>query len=342
MSELGEPVLRNDHGPIIADPRSASMTRVPVRLAAALVAVLALLLAGCGSGGDEPAPGAAAPGFPVTVPHAFGQTTIPDRPARVVTVGYNDADFVLSLGVVPVGVRDFIGSFDETTRPWAQQALNGARPEMVGGNEIDIEKVASLQPDLILGVYSYMDRATYDRLSQIAPTVADPVENVAAPWQEQTRITANALGVPERGQQVVGDVERRFADARTANPQFAGKNIAVALVASGEYNLLGQDDARTQLFSGLGLAVDPTTQTLSSEQLGQLDKQGIAVLGVPPQTALANPVFANLAAVRENRVAYVGDEASPVAGALGFSSPLSLPYALDQVTPELARVYGTP
>lgn len=316
------------------------MSRVPVRLAAALAAVLALLLAGCGSGEDEPAPGAAAPGFPVTIPHAFGQTTIPDRPARVVTVGYNDADFALALGTVPVGVRDFIGAFDETTRPWAQQQLGGQQPPQVGGNEIDIEKVASLQPDLILGVYSYMDRATYDRLSQIAPTVADPTEGVAAPWQEQTRITARALGVPEQGEQVVGDVERRFADARTANPQFAGKSIGVALVASGEFNILGQDDARSQLFSGLGLAVDPTTQTLSSEQLGQLDKQGVAVLGVPPQDALSNPVFANLPAVRENRVAYVGAEDSPVAGALGFSSPLSLPYALDQVTPELARVYG--
>ncbi|GLZ47946.1 ABC transporter substrate-binding protein [Actinomycetospora sp. NBRC 106375] len=313
------------------------------RLLGALAAVLALVLAGCGGGGDEQGSGgsAPAPGFPVTIPHAFGQTTVPTKPTRVVTVGYNDADFALALGTVPVGVRDFIGAFDETTRPWAQQALNGARPEMVGGNEIDIEKVASLQPDLILGVYSYMDRATYDRLSQIAPTVADPVENVAAPWQEQTRITARALGVPERGEQVVGDVERRFADARTANPQFAGKNIAVALVASGEYNLLGRDDARTQVFTGLGLGVQETTETLSTEQLGRLDQQGVAVLGVPPQVALSNPLFANLGAVRANRVAFLGDEASPVAGALGFSSPLSLPYALDQITPELARVYGT-
>ncbi|WP_345419810.1 iron-siderophore ABC transporter substrate-binding protein [Actinomycetospora chlora] len=318
------------------------MSRVPVRFAAALAAVLALLLAGCGSGGSEAPAAGPTPGFPVTVQHAFGQTTIPTRPQRVVTVGYNDADFALALGVVPVGVRDFIGAFDETTRPWAQQALNGARPEMVGGNEIDIEKVASLQPDLILGVYSYMDRATYDRLSQIAPTVADPVENVAAPWQEQTRITARALGVPERGEQVVGDVERRFADARAANPQLAGKSIAVALVASGEYNLLGRDDARTQLFTGLGLGVQETTETLSTEQLGRLDQQGVAVLGVPPQTVLANPLFANLGAVRADRVAFLGDEASPVAGALGFSSPLSLPFALDQVTPELARVYGTP
>ncbi|GAA4918395.1 iron complex transport system substrate-binding protein [Actinomycetospora succinea] len=313
-----------------------------VRFAAALAAVLALLLAGCGSSEQEAPQGAAAPGFPVTIPHAYGQTTIPDRPARVVTVGYNDSDFVLALGVVPVGVRQSIGAFDSSTRPWAQQALNGQRPEVVGGNELDIEKIASLQPDVIIGLYSYMDQATYDRLSQIAPTLADPVKDVAAPWQEQTRITGRALGVPERAEQAVADVERRFTDARDANPQFAGKNVSVTLVASNEFISLGKDDLRTQAFAGLGLGVPPTTQTLSSEQIGQLDAQGIAVVGVPPATALANPVFANLGATRANRVAFLGEESSPVAGALGFSSPLSLPYLIDQITPELARVYSQP
>ncbi|MDD7933608.1 iron-siderophore ABC transporter substrate-binding protein [Actinomycetospora straminea] len=317
------------------------MTRLAPRLLGALAAVLALVLAGCGSGGDQQAAAPAAPGFPVTIGHAYGQTTIPDRPQRVVTVGYNDADFVLALGVVPVGVRQSIGAFDSATRPWAQQALNGQRPEVVGSDELDIERIASLQPDVIIGLYSYMDQATYDRLSQIAPTLADPVKDVAAPWQEQTRITGRALGVPERAEQAVADVERRFADARTANPQFAGKNVSVTLVAASEFYSLGRDDLRTQVFTGLGLGVPPTTETLSSELIGRLDAQGIAVVGVPPQVALGNPVFANLGATRADRVAFLGEESSPVAGALGFSSPLSLPYLLDQITPELARVYAT-
>lgn len=315
---------------------------VRLRFAAALAAVLALLLAGCGSGGEEQAQGPVAPGFPVTINHSLGQTTIPDRPARVVTVGYNDSDFVLALGVVPVGVRQSIGAFDSATRPWAQQALGGQQPEVVGSNELDIERIAALAPDVIIGLYSYMDQATYDRLSQIAPTLADPTKDIAAPWQEQTRITARALGVPERGEQAVADVERRFADARAANPQFAGKNASVTLVAANEFISLGRDDLRTQAFTGLGLGVPQTTETLSSENIGRLDAQGIAVVGVPPQTALANPVFANLGATRANRVAFLGEESSPVAGALGFSSPLSLPYLIDQITPELARVYTTP
>lgn len=319
------------------------------RLAAPLLAVLAALclaLSGCGggseSGGGSGAAAAPTAGFPVTVPHAFGSTTIPAKPTRVVTVGYNDADFALALGTVPVGVRDFTGAFDETTRPWAQQALGGARPEQVGGSEIDVEKVASLRPDLILGVYSFMERATYDRLSQIAPTIADPTEGGARPatWQEQTKITGQALGESARADQVVAGVEQRFADARTANPQFAGKSVAVDLVASGETNLLGADDLRTQAFRGLGLTIDPASQALSSEQLTALNKDAIAVVGVDEPQVLANPVFANLPPVRAGKVVYLGNEASAFAGALGFSSPLSLPFALDQMVPPLARAYA--
>lgn len=309
-------------------PRLASR-----RVGAALAAVLAacLVLAGCSGGAESAAAGS------VTVRHAFGETTVPAAPRRVVAVGFNDADFMLALGVVPVGVRDFVGAFDETTRPWAQQALGGARPEQVGGQEVDIEKVAALRPDVIIGLYSFMDRATYDTLSRIAPTVADPNPGgVPAPsWQEQTRLTGTILGRTQQAEGVVRSVERRFADERAQNPAFAGKSLAVDLVAGNEHNKLGTDDLRTQLFTGLGLNVGPTTETLSTEQLSRLDGDGVAVLGVGPAALAGTPTFQNLRAVRDGRVAYLGDEASPVAGALGFGSPLSLPYALDQVVPQL-------
>lgn len=318
-------------------PPSARPRLAPRRVGALLATVLTacLVLVGC-SGGSEPAGSGS-----VTVRHAFGETTVPAAPQRVVAVGFNDADFVLALGVVPVGVRDFVGAFDEGGRPWAQQALGGARPELVGGQEVDIEKVAALRPDVIIGLYSFMDRATYDILSRIAPTVADPNPGgVPAPsWQEQTRLTGTILGRTQQAEEVVRGVEQRFADARTRNPAFAGKNLAVDLVAAGEHNKLGTDDLRTQLFTGLGLNVGPTTETLSTEQLSRLDGDAVAVLGVGPQALAGTPTFRTLGAVRDGRVAYLGEEASPVAGALGFGSPLSLPYALEQVVPQLRGVY---
>ncbi len=46
---------------------------------------------------------AAAQEFPVTVDHAFGQTTIEARPTRVASVGWANHEVPLALGIVPVG-----------------------------------------------------------------------------------------------------------------------------------------------------------------------------------------------------------------------------------------------
>lgn len=47
------------------------------------------------------------------------------------------------------------------------------------------------------------------------------------------------------------------------------------------------------------------------------------------------PLFQRLDAVREGRVIYM-DVDGDFANALGFSSPLSIPFALDQAVPQLA------
>ncbi|NMH96262.1 iron-siderophore ABC transporter substrate-binding protein [Pseudonocardia acidicola] len=315
------------------------------RFARALGAAALVIAAVAGCGNREapsPAAGDAAPGaFPVTITHSFGETTIPAEPKRVVAVGFNEADFVLALGVVPVGVRDFIGEFPEQTRPWAQAALGGATPEVVGGNEIDIEKVAALKPDLIMGVYSFMDQSTYQTLSKIAPTVpALTGDGAAATWQEQTRVTGKALGRASRAEEVIAATEKKFADTRAAHPEFAGKTMALDFIVEGTAYKLGTDDLRAQTFSSLGFDVGATTETLSDERLSELDKDVLVVVGVPKQALTDNQVFQNLKAVRENRVVYLGDYGTEFSGAIGFGSPLSLPYAIDIVAPQLASALG--
>src|SRR3712207_2799403 len=87
------------------------------------LAVLALsgALAACGGPEDDGSapvvgPSASSGAFPVTIGNAFGTTEIPAEPQRVVTVGFNDQDFVLALGVTPVGERENLGEYDATTR----------------------------------------------------------------------------------------------------------------------------------------------------------------------------------------------------------------------------------
>ena len=166
---------------------------------------------------------------------------------------------------------------------------------------------------------------------------------MSATWQEQTRITGRALGLTDRAEQVVADTEQRFADARAANPEFAGKTLAVDLLVGNETYALGTDDLRTQLFTGLGFTLPATSVALSRELFGELDRDVLAVIGQSRAAAEADPQLAALGAVRDGRVAYLGDYTTPFAGAVGFGSPLSLPYALDGAVPALrSAVGGTP
>ncbi|MFC5946932.1 ABC transporter substrate-binding protein [Pseudonocardia lutea] len=323
--------------------RRAGRTALRALAAAALTALVA---AACSSPPQAPSTTAPSPSaaarnaFPVTLTHAYGETTIPVEPTRVVTIGFNEGDFALALGVVPLAEREFFGGFDWQNRPWATQAKNGAQPVALASSELPLETIAGLKPDLILGVYSYIDQPTYERLSAIAPTVAPPTpsgEGAAATWQEQTRITGRALGRSDRAEQVIAETEQKLEDA--AAPSFAGKKLAMDFMVDPTPYKLGTDDLRAQLFTGLGFDVPATTETLSPETLTPLDQDVIVSLG-RTQAQYDSPVFQNLDAVKQGRVVNMGGYTTPFAGALGYSSPLSLPYAADMVAPRLTEVLG--
>ena len=57
--------------------------------------------------------------FPVTIEHAFGETTIEEEPTRVATLGWTDQDHALALGVVPVGATKLTwGGNDAGSSDW--------------------------------------------------------------------------------------------------------------------------------------------------------------------------------------------------------------------------------
>ncbi|MET0460600.1 MAG: iron-siderophore ABC transporter substrate-binding protein, partial [Ilumatobacteraceae bacterium] len=58
--------------------------------------------------------------YPLTVTHAYGTSTFPARPERVVTLGYGDEDPVAALGVTPVGALDYDSG---SLSPWLTEAL---------------------------------------------------------------------------------------------------------------------------------------------------------------------------------------------------------------------------
>jgi iron complex transport system substrate-binding protein len=155
------------------------------------------------------ASGEASAGFPLTLEHKYGSTTIEAVPERIVTVGLLEQDPLLALGVTPVGTTEWFGGYPGSIWPWAQPLLGDTVPTSVGdATAVDAERIAALDPDVILALYSGLTQEQYDQLSGIAPTVAQPAEYVdyGIPWQELTRTVGAIVGKAAEADALVSDV----------------------------------------------------------------------------------------------------------------------------------------
>lgn len=315
------------------------------RRLACVVAVLALTLAGCGAG-DTPPPdsppdaGASAGGFPVTVEHSLGSTTIEREPSRIVTLGATDADIVLALGVEPVGIRSPYG-FERGVGPWAEDELTGS--PTVLGREIDYETVAALEPDLIVNVFADGEQAAHDILTRIAPTVALPsgARPFAPTWQDSTRLIAQSLGRPADGERLVEGTEDYLAIVAAANPEYAGATLTYLDVQAGQAYVGSQDATAVELMGELGfqsvpfvrdLSPDRTQNLVSPELISEVDADVLLVYSIgstDEEAVTSTPGLADLDAVRDDRTYFLPD--------LSLSAPsvLSIPYGIDALVPFL-------
>ncbi|MDJ0394587.1 ABC transporter substrate-binding protein [Rhodococcus sp. G-MC3] len=277
--------------------------------------------------------------LPVTISHSFGETTIESEPSRVVTIGFNEQDFALALGVKPVATRGNL-SYDYRQRPWAQEALGGTEIPEVGTDELNLEQIAQAGPDLILGPYSFIEQGQYDQLSAMAPTIADIGgygDVPAATWQQEFDVIGKALGKEQEAVDQTAKLEQKFETTQTANPQFAGKSLTLAFVmADGSYLLLGKDDIRALFFTDLGFDIPEASETIGPEGLTQRDTDVLVIAGQDRVQLNSNPLFAQLPVVAEDRTVYIGSFSEDLPSALGYSSPLSLNYAIDGFAPLLA------
>ncbi|MEU3960375.1 iron-siderophore ABC transporter substrate-binding protein [Streptomyces buecherae] len=337
----------------LAGPRR----RIAAALSAAALGVT--LLAGCGS--DTPdkesdaGPAAGGGTFPVTVEHAFGSTEITKAPRRVVTVGYTDDQAVLALGVKPVGMVDQYPnpagkSPDINTQwPWVKDKWGDTRPEVImenGDSGPNYEKIASLRPDLIIAVYSEIDKAAYDKLSSIARTVArtkGEKEPFSAPWQDNAVHIAKALGKEDEGAKLVRGIEGKLSAAKKAHPEFANQKAVVLSWYKDSVAPFTSTDVRGRLVTGAGftyqteidkIAGGSFSTELSPERIDLVNVDRVFVINDRADTEALSKfkLFANLPAVKQNKVSYLLDSEGPAVGAaMSQGTLLSLPYAIDEL-----------
>src|SRR3954464_6666247 len=147
---------------------SWSRTRVVGAITTVLLATTTL--AACGTDGDKQAEGSAGStqsGFPVTLKNTFGETTITQKPERIVTLGWNAQDVVYALGELPVGMpRVTYGPTPAGVSAWDADRFDAAKTTLLDtADGYPFEKIAALRPDVILAPYEGFDATVCKTLS---------------------------------------------------------------------------------------------------------------------------------------------------------------------------------
>lgn len=284
--------------------------------------------------------------FPVSITGALGTAEVPEKPERIVALTWTDADIVFSLGVTPISVEE--AQTDSGYQPWFEDAATDLPPVWEGtdGN-VSVEEIAALNPDLIVATKSFGLDELYDQLSQVAPVVHFADTPSSETWQRATTTVASALGVPEKGEQVVADTEAHIADAATKYSALEDKTFTFFVGPTGDsvYVVNSPQDAGASFLDQLGMkptefatsqpvSTIPGRAQISYELLSQTDADIVLATGRTGavDALAAQPAVQALPAVA--RGAFV--PLSPTqAQSIAFPSPLSLDWALDEIVPQL-------
>lgn len=336
----------------IAGSRSLRQIALPLIALAAIALLLGVVPIAAQSASDAET---ASSSFPVVIEHKFGVTVVPEEPKRVVSIGYHDHEYLLAVGVVPVALRYNYGDYPYGVFPWGQHLLGDAKPELlhVPAGELDYEAIAAWRPDLISAVHSGITQEEYERLSRIAPTIAQTDEYIdfGMPWQEQALMIGTAVGRREAAEEAVAAVEAYFEAVRREHPEFAGKKVVLAVWRQdGQIGLLAEQDLRTRVFTDLGFELPESFVNLfgdrfytfiSLEQIRMLDDADLVVWNqmawsIGRKAIEEHPLYRSLRVAREGRHIFLE---GVVDDALQYSTVLSLPYLLDQIVPMLEEIF---
>lgn len=322
-----------------------------MRLAGAAAAVgVAAVSPGCSS--SKPAQGTGAGGS-VTVSHLFGQTVIKEPPTRVVSAGYTEQDDLLAVGVVPIAVTNWFGDQPFAVWPWAQPKLGSARPVVLNlDNGIPVDQIAALKPDLIVAVNAGLDADTYQKLSAIAPTLAQSDGDAFfEPWKEQATAIAQAVFQADQMKSLIDAVDKQFVAIAQKYPQWQAKKALLMQGRLFQGTVVATTAGwRTDFLNQMGLVVADSIKPFVSDHRAVIPRDQIkAVLdsadvliwtteSPDDQNALlADPEVAASRATAQSRHIFTTKDQ---AGAIAFSSPLSYPVVADQLPPQISKILG--
>lgn len=210
--------------------------------------------------------------------HILGNACVPENPQRVVALEWTYVEDLLALGLQPVGVADIAGYNNWVKIP---VSLDESVVDIGTRQEPNLEAIAALNPDLIIGV-AFRLTENYDELSAIAPTLVFnpyPEDLTFSQYDEMTttlETIATALNREAEAEQVLAQVQDTYDRAHAAL-EAAGRAGESFILAQGwttdsvaTFRLFTDNALATQVLEQIGLenAWDDAPQLYGYTQLG--------------------------------------------------------------------------
>jgi len=274
------------------------------------------------------------------ITHAMGTTDVPDAPKRIVVLTNEGTEALLAIGVTPVGaVESWNGN------PWYGylMPMMGEASFLGAESAVDLEAIAALAPDLILGS-KVRQEAIYEQLSAIAPTVM--TETLGAVWQENLAVYADAVGKPAEGAKALADFAGRIESLRGLLGDAVNQDISLVRISPARTRMYLKASFSGAIIDAIGFGrpaaqdKDGFAEDLTKERIPELGADRIFYFSPGVDDAegeanladwLADPLWQNLDAVKAEKALRVDDSVWIAAGGI---------YAANAVLDDIEAVYG--
>lgn len=322
---------------------------LPRRTAAAVVLVLSLVLAACGSSKNAPETSSPAPtdadaaaDGAIELESLEGTITLDEPATEIVSIQWSHTEDLLALGIKPVGVADIDGY-----RTWvrAEPTIPDGVTDIGDRDAPSIERIRGLAPDLIIAGED-ADPDALDTMRTITTVLV--LDDYADDRPEFDTMKANfrtiakATGRETEAEQVLEDLDAKIAEGRAALDEVDLSTRSVVLsqgdgsVESPLFRLFTGESQVIQIMEQLGLenGWDGPDEgygfnTVSMEALTEIEDAWFLTV-VQPEDLEAfldrfaeNPLWTSLSFVEDERVRALGGDV------WFFGGPLSADYLVD-------------
>lgn len=228
----------------------------------ALLTVLALFLAACGSGDDNKESGKSeeTKDETLTITHELGETKVKKNPEKVVVFDFGVLDSLKELGVE-------VAALPKMAIPPYLSEFEDDKYENVGSlKEPDFEKLSEIQPDLI--IISTRQAEMYDQFMEIGPTIYLGIdyENYVDSFNNNMKTLGQIFDKEDEVEKKLAEIDDAI-QAVNEKASASGKKALIVLANEGKVSAYGPKSRFGFVHDVLG--VEPVDENIEASTHGQ-------------------------------------------------------------------------